>query len=545
MDQIILPPAPGLADIDLDDPLTNHPLNEGRVAWWLTLPVRFGGPAWWDLVRGSQGTLTGFAAGHGWNTASNPGATGSISFSGSEYVSTTKSSPAGTNNITVACWVNPAVLTRGDLVTAWNNGATVGDQFDLLYGLSSGKPQFYISSGLANISSGASSVAMSTGTWYRVVGIFRNGTLGVYLNGINTAFSTPAITLGSGAKIRLGNNINGDGPFSGYLNDCAVWNRGLSDVEIALDYKLSRQGYPGVLRRRQRVAYSTPPSPPASSLARIYLPPARGLVDIDLDQPLTDHPLNVGRVFWQLALPNRFGGPVAWDLVQGLRGTLTGFTGNGWTPGGINFNGTTTFVDLGTPTSLELYSNFTVICRIIHPAAASGSQFACAKDFSTGNRGWGIGVDSGGQLYVEASGTPTFQGVGPSLVDGLPHVIALSVPRPIVSTTWSVYVDGKSVNSNPVVAPSANTLAHTYIGGRSYVGFFNGFVGSIQSVELYNRSLSANEITLGYQLSRQGYPGVLRRRRRVAYSAGAAPAGGLRPYAAYINRQRLIGTGVY
>lgn len=51
---------PGPRLIDLGDPVADHPLNYGLVAWWLGLPNTSGGGTLFDLVRqpGYDGTLT-------------------------------------------------------------------------------------------------------------------------------------------------------------------------------------------------------------------------------------------------------------------------------------------------------------------------------------------------------------------------------------------------------------------------------------------------------------------------------------------------------
>lgn len=34
-----------------------HPLNQGKVAWWMVLPHLMGGPNWPDLMSGQKGSL--------------------------------------------------------------------------------------------------------------------------------------------------------------------------------------------------------------------------------------------------------------------------------------------------------------------------------------------------------------------------------------------------------------------------------------------------------------------------------------------------------
>lgn len=141
--------------------------------------------------------------------------------------------PIATNAVTVAIWIRPAVLTRGDLVTCWLNGSG-NDQFDLLYGLTSGKPQFFVNTNGGLSSSGVGATAMVVGRWYHVCGTYDGATIRTYLNGVLQASAALASVLKSGVAvpIKLGNNHAGDGTFQGAMAGAAIWNRTLKASEI-------------------------------------------------------------------------------------------------------------------------------------------------------------------------------------------------------------------------------------------------------------------------------------------------------------------------
>lgn len=165
--------------------------------------------------------------------------------------------------------------------------------------------------------------------------------------------------------------------------------------------------------------------------------------------------------------------------------------------GGIATNGSSQYVDLGTPASLEVYSGMT-ISAWIKRANQGGSEFAVAKDFSTGARGWGLGTTNfvaETRIYVEWGGSAVVIGLGAiQLNDGVYHQIAFTES----GGTLTPYNDGVTATGAVVSSLTANSGASTYIGGRAYVGFFNGFAGSIDEVRIESTVRSQSWITATY-----------------------------------------------
>lgn len=157
-------------------------------------------------------------------------------FSGTPLIASSAS--RAVKGLTVAAWINPGVLTRGDLVTCWTNG-TANSQFDLLYGITSGKPQFFVSNGTTYANSGVSVTTISVGKWYFIVGTYDGVNVKIYINGRLESSSASSIVLNKSSltSIRLGDNATGDGPFSGRIDSAFYCGRALAPSEILRLYQ--------------------------------------------------------------------------------------------------------------------------------------------------------------------------------------------------------------------------------------------------------------------------------------------------------------------
>lgn len=225
-------------------PNMSHPLNKGLVAWWLVSPMNFGGFTLRDIVRNHHGTLTNMAS-SAWRGSNRPGGHGALDINaGTEHVTMAGMPTITTNRLTISAWINPDVLTRGDIITRWNNGGTSGDQFNLLYGLTSGKPQFFISDGIGTDNSGVGSTVMSTGTWNHIVGTWDGTNIRVYLNGLeeSSGTSVKSLSTASPPDTLIGNSIVPDGPLNAKWNDGRVYERALSANELSALYTESLYG---------------------------------------------------------------------------------------------------------------------------------------------------------------------------------------------------------------------------------------------------------------------------------------------------------------
>lgn len=211
-------------------------------------------------------------------------------------------------------------------------------------------------------------------------------------------------------------------------------------------------------------------------------------------------PINRGRIFSSSLGDGR--GLTCRDISRYKNnGTLNNFGAYPWVPGfqggqAIKTDGSTTFVDFGAPSQLEFVATdqFTIAVRVKSSANPGAQSFAIGKDFSTGSRGFGIGISTSGQLYIESGGQVAFSGTGPVFGNTGRSTLIGGNQSGDANQNWTGFVNGLSIGTlNSSFTYAANSLAHWYVGGRSYSGFFNGLSAVIENFDIWNRQLSAAE----------------------------------------------------
>lgn len=252
-----LPHLSRLAPVDSRDPVEwGHPLNRGRVLWLLTLPQWYGGRQWFDLAGRNHGTLTN---GPLWQPRA--GGHGAVGFDGvNDYVGTSGGFFGSLANkvVTAAAWVNPA----GSLTayqSLFDGTASAGPDRMLSAFFGGNANQLYV----AIARSSGTAITLSTpwvaNQWQRLLVACDGTTASVYRNGVLAGAGVGAVGTGfvavNASGWQIGGNPSGGGaPLAGGVDDVSVWSRALSPAEVAADYALSRQFYPGVLRRPTGVA---------------------------------------------------------------------------------------------------------------------------------------------------------------------------------------------------------------------------------------------------------------------------------------------------
>lgn len=261
--------------VDLREPLTQHNLNRGRVFWWNILPgICWGGPFGWDLARNYQGALTSFTGTSFWTPFSNPGGAGSLRFNGSSSYVITSSFGFGYGEMTLAAWVyisstGTAGSTRITMFDCSNTNNTTGcPSFEVLYETTTTVALQAIIPGIFLVGPNTTSPSIGTPraiqTWWRFAFVIDNAatTAYTYVNGkLNSSNNFGAQTFVSSSQQKdIGRRSNNAQYWPGFINDATLWNRPLSAAEIAQDFLLSQEGYPGLLRRRNnRTSFSLPP----------------------------------------------------------------------------------------------------------------------------------------------------------------------------------------------------------------------------------------------------------------------------------------------
>lgn len=247
-------PLDSIFPIFTPDPLVGeHPLNRGKVAWWLTVPGWDGGRQWYDLIGSNHGTLANMGVGWGWRNTARPGGWGQVQFDGtSSYVGTPLAAPTFSTG-TIAWWQDPAgTPTDGVDRFAWGVGdATFANQVSAEKWTDN---QWYIGWIAGGVDQRAVFAATDANfrrgryhlTWQA------GGPSQVYLDGTligQNAGNTSAPATVTGATFRLGAASDLVSFWSGGLDNIAIWNRTLTAAEIAEECRSDVLGYPGVLRR--------------------------------------------------------------------------------------------------------------------------------------------------------------------------------------------------------------------------------------------------------------------------------------------------------
>ena len=216
----------------------------------------------------------------------------------------------------------------------------------------------------------------------------------------------------------------------------------------------------------------------------------------------------------------------AYSFDEGSGSTVTDLSGNSvtgtlqgatWSSGGkyagaVSFNGSTSYIDLGMPSSLQTTGSMTWSAWVRAAANppddgqiiaqsdnASGWQFKTTPD--TGVRTFGIAIGTNGSHTQRYSKTVLSLGIWY-------HVAAV---YNAAAQTLDIYVNGALDNGGLVgTIPASTTLAavNATIGKRSGGFYFNGLIDNLR---VYNRALSASEIQVDMSTP-------------VSASSGATPA---------------------
>lgn len=244
-------------------PNLNHPLNVGRVAWWKITPSNYGGGKLIDVMGRNHGSMIAMQnANNGWRGVAPPGGWGSVLTDGSAgYVSFFLS-------FLLATYTNPPPPLTLSYWSLWVGG-TFGGMVDARY--STGHQGFilYQTAGVNNLYSFqpnvqiSGSVTVNDGRWHMLTATFdAGGNYRLYTDGVLDAGphagANWTLTLGGATgQMTMGHDYATDYGHA-YCDSLSLHSRCLSAAEVAADYALSRQGYPGVLSRVSPAAWSVP-----------------------------------------------------------------------------------------------------------------------------------------------------------------------------------------------------------------------------------------------------------------------------------------------
>lgn len=241
----------------------DHPLNRGRIAWWLAHPSLPHGKVWRDLCglsgrRPNTGTLTN---GPVWAGAKGrPGGFGSLTFDGTDdevIVSAPDGSPldvTGAGGITYGGWVRPTTSATYQLICG--KVANPSARQYALYLTAGATSQVYVAlSGVSVFGAAGAAVTLSTAwvvsAWNHLIATYDGNNLcTIYLNGRSVAVTACAgsMTNITTTSVYLGwADVDGAYAVQGAADDLGVWNRWLSAEQVADLFDQSRRGHPDTL----------------------------------------------------------------------------------------------------------------------------------------------------------------------------------------------------------------------------------------------------------------------------------------------------------
>lgn len=231
----------------------------------------------------------------------------------------------------------------------------------------------------------------------------------------------------------------------------------------------------------------------------------------EFTEPIINRPVDDSLVLWMNGRGSRRSGSVLADLSKkGNTGTIVGAT---WanTPLGhsvMSFDGENDYIDCGNGESLSLNSgtqDFTIETWF-YPKVIGGSTIGVIIDKREQNGdGWAIRLGDGGfgdenKLICFVNAISVLS-ADITETDRWYHAIVV-IDRD-GNGQW--YIDGQASGSAVAINSEVmNTTGNLIIGRNAYGGirFFNG---SIDDVRIYNRALSAGEISKLYEQTKHYY----------------------------------------
>ena len=227
----------GLDTVDWANPLSEDPLNDGLVAWYLGGGLGWGSNKWFDISRyGNHGTLTNMDPATDWVGNSRPGGYGALDFDGTnDYVQMGNAAALdfdGTTPFSGSAWVYMRnVIAQQHIIgkirisspyTGWNLEVR---SYAIRVILVNAAPANYIAV--------SASTTGLINTWVKLDFTYDGSKtaagIKIYVNGLPSASGVSADTLtGSMANsydFQIAARDGANTPFNGQIDDVRIYNR--------------------------------------------------------------------------------------------------------------------------------------------------------------------------------------------------------------------------------------------------------------------------------------------------------------------------------
>ena len=243
--------------INTFDPVNrSHPLNQGCVGWWMTLPHSEGGGTWYDLMGANHASFVGMNnTNSGWRSTTRPGGYGHVLFDGAALVQC-RSGPilAGKPDWAIGAWILNGLPGFAGGRVIYSEGAGGTDIFKFNINENSGNPGFTMTlrNDAGNLAYFFGPTAIIDGAWHRGLAVYSGSTVNIYHNGrldVTGNWSGPNNFTGP-INSRIGGEVGGS--FNGPIDGVKLWTGNLLAISnqaafAAFDYDQSRRGDPDTL----------------------------------------------------------------------------------------------------------------------------------------------------------------------------------------------------------------------------------------------------------------------------------------------------------
>ena len=246
---------PALAQIDSTHYLCSYAGNDDD-GWAVVLTVSVDGGAesdptmgWWKLDETSGTTAADSSSSGNTGTLENMSSSawgsgkvnGALRFDGSnDRVDVGAFDVTGGSGLTLAAWFKADDFGTSDArIISKATGTATADHYWMLSTVSSGgiKLRFRLKTSGSTTTYTASSGNLSSGTWTHAAAVWNGSQMLLYKDGasVGSTSKTGTLSTNGSVDVAIGNQPGGAGskPFDGYIDDVRIYNRALSQAEIA------------------------------------------------------------------------------------------------------------------------------------------------------------------------------------------------------------------------------------------------------------------------------------------------------------------------